>query len=270
MQPTARRDRRMLRWLVDGSRGEYVTNRKVAYSTVGAEFRRSRRQRCVGGHRLPTSLLLFVAPLVARPPQTTAGWPCSSTPENENPSCVGAFAQSSRVCGNLGFDCAFIRNHFVAHRTPPCPRHQCQTRLLLPQPLRSGCLRSKAPPRIAVRLSRAAASPPTATRSAAACAHNRTTPFRCASTCACARSKGAPRAQWSARAVTRDTTKRGTENTPAGTTWQPTCAACACKTRRATYLSTPAAGIWRVECSAWATAVAVSVPVWPFSSSRGS
>lgn len=149
----------------------------------------------------------------------------------------------------------------------PTPTHQSQP----------GCRRSKGPARIAVRRWLSAASPPTATRSAAACSRKRTTPCHCASTRACAHSKGAPRAQWSARPIIQATTNRGTHSTPGGTMLQPIFVACASKTRRAPYLSTPAAGDGRAE-SVWDVAVNVPVlvfvrvssRVWRFSSSRGS
>ena len=148
-----------------------------------------------------------------------------------------------------------------AQWTPP--DHQ-QTKYCVTPPHQNqpGCLRSQGLARIAVRHWLAAASPPTAARSATACARNRTTHYHCASTCAYAHSKGAPQTQLSVRAVTQAITKSGTYNTPGSTIWQPTCVACACKTPQATYISTPAAGIGRADGGCQKISVASVVRVW--------
>ena len=163
----------------------------------------------------------------------------------------------------------FFLAESLASICPTPPSHHQQCPVTLPHQLQPGCPLSKGPAKIAAR-HWPAAYPATATCSAAVCPRKRTTPYRCASTCACARSKAATRAHWSARPITQATTKRGTYNTPGSTIWQPTFVACACKTRRAAYLSTPAAGDGRAESVWMIGAAAVSSHVCGFLSSRGS
>ena len=165
-------------------------------------------------------------------PQTSDFWPSRDTSaptraETREPrrERTETRAETRALCGltTATAGCRAATSH-QRSIDPKCPTHQ-------PTPLSS-----KGPARVAARRWRAAASPPTAERSTAACrctSPNQvsTTSCRACATRACARSRDATRAQRIARAIRNAA--------PGSAMWRPTFAACACNTRPANYFCEP-------------------------------